>query len=597
MGKRPLGRLQVTGCRSQGPGAGDRGQFPILAACLAVLTLAIYWQTTGFEFTNFDDDYYVTDNTHVTDGLTMDGVVWAFTSRHASNWHPLTWISHMLDCRSGDLEPGRHHLTSILLHAANAILLFLVLERLTGFRWRSAFVAALFAVHPLHVESVAWVAERKDVLSTFFWLLTMLAYARYAGSGVGGQGPGAGRRNTPSIWRYLLVVLLFALGLMSKPMLVSLPVVLLLLDYWPLGRLQVTGYRLQKQGAGGRGPGARGRGPGAGGNSQFPIPNSQLAGRLLLEKVPLFALALASCVVTFVVQRITGSVFSIDVYPIGVRLANAVVACVAYLIKMVWPVGLACFYPHPGRGLPVWQTVASGAALAAVTVLAVSLARRRPYVLVGWMWYLVTLIPVIGFVQVGRQAMADRYTYVPLIGVFVALTWAIGDLVAGSRRRVAVATAAACAVLVALSAGSYLQVRYWRDSVALFSRAVSVTKDNGLAYYNLACALKASGDDEAARRHVRTALRLLPDDPRSRNSFGCDLLEQGMIDEAVGCFRQAIEGDPRFEEAYCNLGIAYARAGNTREAMRSLRKALDLNPRDEMARRNLRVVEERARGQ
>jgi Flp pilus assembly protein TadD len=496
----------------------------------------------------------------------------------------------MLDCSWGDLDPGRHHLTSILLHAANAVLLFLALQRLTGYRWRSAFVAGLFAVHPLHVESVAWVAERKDVLSTFFWLLTMLAYARYAESGVGGRG--TGRRSASSVMRYALVALFFALGLMSKPMLVSLPLVLLMLDWWPLHRLRIRHENTKA----GRSTKRSGDHTGHESDSKS-ISCFRPFRAFVIEKTPLFALALASCVVTFAVQRMTGSVFSTDVYPMGVRLANAVVAYVAYLVKMVWPAGLACFYPHPGPNLPVWQTVASGAALAAVTIVAVALARRKPYVFVGWMWYLVTLIPVIGLVQVGRQAMADRYTYVPLIGVFIIVAWAVGDLAAGSRRRLTVASAVACVVLAALSVSAFAQVGYWRDSVTLFGRAVSVTKDNGLANYNLGCALKAAGDDQAGRRYVRRALRLLPDDPRSSNSFGCDLLNQGMVAEAIGCFERAIEGDPRFEEAYCNLGIAYAQAGNTTEAIRSLRKALELNPRDEMARRNLRIVEERARGE
>ncbi|MGC8861145.1 MAG: tetratricopeptide repeat protein [Armatimonadota bacterium] len=516
-----------------------------IAVLLAGLTFAIYFQTMRFEFTNLDDNRYVTENPYVKAGLTLRGIAWAFTTPYAANWHPLTWLSHMLDCSLSGLNPGRHHLTNVLLHAANSILLFAVLLRLTGFRWRSAAVAALFAAHPLHVESVAWVAERKDVLSTLFWLFTMLAYAGYV------------RR--PDRARYVLVFLLYVLGLLSKPMLVSLPLVLLAVDYWPLGRIARRGaFR-----------------------------------SILIEKIPLLAAALASCVVTFWVQRASGAMRAMDVYPIGARLANAVVAYAAYIVKAIWPVGLACFYPHPGPNLPLWQTVASTVALGIVTAVAVCLRGRRPYILVGWMWYLVTLIPVIGLVQVGRQAMADRYTYVPLVGIFIIAAWAVGDFVVGSRRRTAVAVGALCAILTVLSVSAFVQTGYWRDSITLFSRAVRVTRNNGFAEYNLGCALLSNGDRESACYHVRRALRMLPWDPITRNGLGCDLVEQGLLTEAIECFQAAIRRNPAFVEAYLNLGVAYARTGNTAEAVRSFRKALQLDPGSTSARRALQTLEER----
>lgn len=519
-----------------------------ISLCLAALTLAIYGQTVRFDFTNLDDDYYVTQNERVKAGLTLSGVAWAFTTRHAANWHPLTWLSHMLDSTLSGLDPGRHHLTSVLLHAANAVLLFAALYRLTGSRWRSACVGALFAVHPLHVESVAWVAERKDVLSTFFWFLTMLAYAGYV--------------KNPNRVRYLSVFGFFVLGLLSKPMLVSLPMVLLMLDYWPLRRCTRPGaYRA-----------------------------------LVLEKIPLLVAALGSCAVTFWAQKSAGAMVGADVFPFGVRLANATVAYTEYLIKAAVPVGLACFYPHPGPNLPVWRTAASAAALVLITVAAVHLVRRKPYILVGWLWYVVTLIPVIGLVQVGRQAMADRYTYIPLTGVFVIAAWAAGGVAAGSRRRAMAAGGVACAVLAALSVSAFAQTLHWRDSVALFSRAVRVTRNNGLAEYNLGCALWAKGDQEAGRRHVRRALRLLPRDPRTRNGLGCDLVEQGMLAEAIECFRAAVRSRPGFVEAYCNLGIAYARAGETTEAVRVFQRALSLDPNCTAARRALQILQERCRG-
>jgi hypothetical protein len=376
----------------------------VICMALAAAVAAAYAPLWDAGFAGLDDHLYVSGNPHVQQGLTREGVAWALGSTKASNWHPLTWLSLMLDCQLFGAGAGSHHLVNVGFHVANSVLLFLVLRRMTGRRWPSALVVALFALHPLHVESVAWVAERKDVLSTLFWILTMGAYVRYA------------RR--PGVLRYLPVFAFLLLGLMAKPMLVTLPFVLLLLDYWPLGRLAraeagATGLAPSGEVAGGR---------------------RAKVWRLVLEKVPLLVLAAASCVVTFAVQRHGEAVMPLERLALPARMANAAVSCVAYLGKMVWPQGLTVLYPYPADR-PAWEVAAAAAFLLAVTAAAAALVRRRPYLAVGWFWYLGTLVPVIGLVQVGEQPMADRYTYVPLIGTFIMVAWAAGDLAGGGGGR------------------------------------------------------------------------------------------------------------------------------------------------------------------
>jgi hypothetical protein len=365
-----------------------------LSICLflTVASISTFWQVLYHEFVDYDDFQYVVENIHVRSGVTWEGIVWAFTATHMSNWHPLTWLSHMMDCQIYGMKAGMHHLTNLLIHVANTLLLFVILKRMTRALWRSAFVAALFALHPLHVESVAWIAERKDVLSTLFWVLTMLTYVRYV--------------ERPGLVRYVLVLLSFALGLMAKPMLVTLPFVLLLLDYWPLQRVRMGQSRA----------------------GDMPrINRSETIGdqkvvvfRLIWEKAPFFLLAAASGTVTFLAQQSGGSVRSLDLLPIQIRLANALVAYIAYIGKMIWPFKLAVFYPHAGMP-PAWHVVGAGLLLACVSVMVIRAAQRSPYAIAGWLWYLGTLVPVIGLVQVASLSMADRYTYVPLIGLFMSL--------------------------------------------------------------------------------------------------------------------------------------------------------------------------------
>ena len=569
--------------------------FLILTIALAALTFAAYSRVFDCQFLSIDDPIYVAKNPHVREGLTTRSISWAFTTTRSANWHPLTWVSHQLDYAIFGLKPWGHHLTALLLHTANVVLLFLALSAMTGALWRSAFVAALFAVHPVHVESVAWVAERKDVLSTLFWMLAMLAYARYAGAGGGGQGTGDRGRKSLSIGGYVLVALAFALGLMAKPMLVSLPIVLLMLDYWPLGRLQVAGCRLQ--------------GPG----TQHPTPNSQ---HLLLEKLPLFAVALVSCVVTFIVQQSGGAMRTTDQYSIGVRAANAVVCCVTYIGKMVWPARLSIFYPHPTDTLPVWLVISCAVALVAVTYAAIRAARSRPYVTVGWLWYLVTLVPVIGLVQVGRQAMADRYTYVPLIGLFIIVAWGIPDLLArvlrSARIRNAALGTAACMVIAACAVTTWCNLAYWKGPVEVFEHALQSTRGHYGVHYLLADAYFDTGKQDQAIRHLEQAIKANPRfapayvslgrirlgqgkpdravalyeealriDPRSssaHNNLGYVLLQRGRIDQAIEHFQQAVENDPRPAQAQYHLGVAYQRLGNLPEAMKHYKSAVRIDP-------------------
>ncbi len=531
---------------------GGSRQTILICAVLAIATPAVYWQVREFDFTNFDDVFYVSHNPHVTGGLRAEEVVWALTAHRCNNWHPLTWISHMVDCQIGELDPGVHHLHSLLLHVASVLLLFFVLERMTGHKWRSALVAAVFALHPMHVESVAWVAERKDVLSTFFWMLTMLAYCQFV------------RRRGPA--RYILLLLLYVLGLLSKPMLVSLPVILLILDFWPLRR-----------------------------------PMDGETGRsIVVEKLPLLALALASCIVTFIVQKTTGAVATLDAYSVGIRLANAVVGAVEYLIKTVWPVGLACYYPHPGTGIPVWQTLASAALLVVVTALVVRARRKRPYLLAGWLWYLITLIPVIGIVQVGKQATADRYTYVPMIGILIALVWALGDLLQRRIERSAavrvLVAIASLAVLLALSVVAYRQVGYWRNDVSIWTRALAVTTNNAVAHFNLGTTLATQGDEEGAMDHFRKAIQADPRKYEAYANLGAMHAMRGEDVEAERYLLASIKIKPNNRDPRRNLGMLLLQQGKLREAIPHLRVAVELRPDDYEAKEALDSAMEQTQG-
>jgi len=534
---------------------------------LIVITAAVYSRVTSFGFVNYDDGVYVTANDHVKAGLTPDGIRYALTFTQDANWIPLTWVSLMLD---GGADPAVYHRTNLILHILNALLLFAILNALTGLRWRSAAVAALFAIHPLHVESVAWVSERKDTLSTFFLMLTLASYIWYV--------------RKPETKRFILVAVVFALGLMSKSMLVTLPLVLLLLDFWPLER--VTGWTGDK-----KNPGRAWR-------------------RLITEKAPLLALAAAVSVATYLAQKHGGAVGTLDAYPIGVRLANAVVSYFAYLAKMVWPVNLASLYPHPGRSIPTWQVITAAIALAAVSAAAIRAARRRPYLTFGWLWYVITLIPVIGIVQVGEQAMADRYTYITLIGIFIIIVWTVAGLVPPSRARIPLLAALAAAAILPLSARAYNQTTYWSDNITFFTHAVAVTSHNRIASHNLLLAHKDRGDElskdsrlDDAIAHYRAALRIdyrMADiDPRTvaqiHNGLGLAYGMKGDLAPAREQFLAALRDDSRNVNALCNLTKMALDAGNITDAIRYSDQAHDIAPDNPSVQRAVQVVQAIAR--
>jgi Tfp pilus assembly protein PilF len=529
---------------------------------LITAVLLVYWQVGDHEFINYDDNAYITDNAQVQKGLTSKGIIWAFTTSHTGNWHPLTWISHMLDCELYGLNPEGHHLTNVLFHMANAILLFVVLRWMTGAIWRSGLVAALFALHPLHVESVAWVAERKDVLSTFFWMLTMLAYVHYV--------------NRPGGKRYLLVLVTFALGLMAKPMLVTLPFVLLLLDYWPLNRFKpqaVTGS-VENQPLGFR----------SSGDDKSPILKA------VMEKTPLFLMSLFSCVVTVMAQQEAGAISTLEIVPFKLRIANGLVSVVAYMGKMIWPQDLAVFYPHPASDLQIWKPVVAGLFLLILSTVALWVAQRCRYVLVGWLWYLGTLVPVIGLVQVGEQAMADRYTYVPLIGLFIVVVWGFADLVKGWRSRRWVVSVSAAVMVLALMAGSWLQVAHWKNSIKLFKHALDVTTNNYVAHYTLGNALALQGNLTGSVSHYNKALQIHPNFAEAHNNLGNALALQGNLTGAISHYNKALQINPDHAEAHRNLAVGLDRQGRHQEAIQHYAEVLRISPHDAQSHNNLGVA-------
>jgi tetratricopeptide (TPR) repeat protein len=481
---------------------------------LAAVTFAVYLPVRNYEFLHYDDDVYVTDNKEVQSGLSWHGIEWAFTTGHGANWHPLTWLSLMLDCQLFGVKSGPMHVVNVLFHIANSILLFVVLARMTKGVWQSAFIAGLFALHPLHVESVAWIAERKDVLSTLFWLLTMLAYVRYV--------------ERPSAGRYIAVPVLFAMGLMAKPMLVTLPFVLLLLDYWPLGRFSCPGFSVKV---------------------------------VLLEKLPLLILSIASSIVTFIVQQRGGAVIASNRLLINERVLNAIVSYPAYLGKMLWPIHLAVLYPHPVNRIPAAEGLICAVIIILITVLCVYYVRRHKYLFVGWLWYLGTLVPVIGIVQVGSQAMADRYTYVPLIGIFIIITFGVTELFKEKPFRKIILGILAGVSLSACAVITTQQLKYWKDSLALFEHTLNVI-NGSVMENNYANILIDKGRLGEATKYLSKAINLYPDSPDIRNNYGNALREAGRVDEAIEQFKIAIKINPDDEMAHYNLGLALTVKGD-----------------------------------
>ncbi len=522
----------------------------LIALLLALATLLVYLPVCHYGFVVYDDEDYVTENQVVQNGLTWAGVKWAFTTWHASNWHPLTWLSHMLDCGLFGLNPGAHHLVNVLFHAANVVLLFALLLRLTNSLWPGAFVAALFAWHPLHVESVAWISERKDVLSTFFGLLTLLAYVR-AVTGDKCQVIRTGEQNVSRVTChaspfYWLALIFFALGLMSKPMLVTLPFVMLLLDYWPLNRIAESGCLA-------------------------------IFKRLLVEKIPFFLLAAISCVVSFLAQRQGEAVVSLAKVSLRYRLENAPVAVGRYLLKMIWPADLAVFYPLPDK-IPAFAVTAAVAALILISAGAWRARRRSPYWLVGWLWFLGTLVPVAGLVQVGGAALADRYTYIPSIGLFLAVAFGLQDLACRFRfLKIPVAVVAGL-VLAGCLLLTENQLRYWHDTRALFAHAAAVTENNDIAHVNLGVELDQQGKWGEALAEYREAERLAPKRYQVHNNLGNLLANMGKTDEALAEYREAVRLNPELPLLHDGLGSVLAGLGRFGEAMNEFTNAARLDP-------------------
>src|SRR5215472_184454 len=532
---------------------------------LLVAVFAVYAQVGTHAFINFDDPIYVTENSQVLAGLTLNGVIWAFTTFHDSNWLPLTWLSHMLDVQLFGLHSGWHHLTNISLHALSTLLLFVALRRMTGARWPSAYVALIFAIHPLHVESVAWIAERKDVLSALFWMLTLLAYSNYLAR--------------PTRARYLLTLLIFILGLMSKPMLVTLPVVLILLDLWPLSR-----------------------------------------GLHIVEKVPFLVASLASSIVSYVAHLRGGAVATLEVIPLTSRIENALITYVVYILKTFWPTHLAIFYPYPLQSIVV-PAILSAIALAIITVLVVLVYKQRTYLAIGWSWYLVTLLPVIGIIQTGSQARADRYTYIPMIGLTIAFVWGTAELLKPWPRVKIVLAAAAAVVLITLTC---FQAATWRDDNSVYRHAIAAVPENYIAYYGLASALVTQGQtDDAviqlrdavrarpyyvparaelgqllasqghtkeALQELETAIRLRPDDPIAHYRLGSVLGSLGRANDAAAEFAETVRHQPNNPDAHYNLAIALAQQDHVPDAAREFAATLGLRPDDADAHFNLGIT-------
>jgi protein O-mannosyl-transferase len=523
-----------------------RGLLLWLSLGLIAATLLIYAQVWRYPFINFDDDDYVYANPVVTAGLTGNGVWWALTTNHQGNWHPLTWLSHMVDAQLYGMNAGGHHVTNVFLHIINSLMLFWLLHRMTQEPGRSAFVAMIFAIHPLHVESVAWVAERKDVLSMFFFMLTLCAYVAYV--------------RQPRLGMYALVFLFYAMGLMAKPMLVTLPFVLLLLDVWPLRRLTMEARAL---------------------------PWRRL-GQLIPEKIPLLVLTVASSVITYVVQQQGNAVSALDALPMKVRTANVLISYVEYMAKIFWPSRLAVLYPYSSARSVSWFV-----ALLLLLVLcfaAIAAARRYPYIPVGWFWFLGTLVPVIGLIQVGVQSMADRYTYLPLVGISMIVAWGVPDLLRPLRLHKPILAAASGVVIVSCMIVAWYQVQYWKSTLALWGRALEVTADNFTAHHAIASELGTLGKNAEAIAHLNEALRIKPNYPEAHYNIGLELVALNKWDEAGTHFSEAIRLDPSFASAHNNLANILVAQGRLTEAADEYSEALRLSPNYVDAHFNLAVV-------
>lgn len=513
-------------------------QYLIVAAILVLVTSAAYEPVRNCEFVDYDDDVYVTANSNVNKGLNWDSVRWAFTEPYIANWHSLTWLSHMVDCQIFGLEPQGHHLVSLLIHIANVLLLFFILAAMTRSIWPSAFVAVIFAIHPLHVESVAWIAERKDVLSTLFFLLTVAAYIRYT--------------SHPSIRRYILIVVFFILGILSKSMVITLPFVLLLLDYWPLNRLEFEPGRIKHSFA--------------------------KLKQLVIEKIPLFLLSAACGVITYLVQKSAGAMKPTDIVAPAARLSNAMVSYLRYIGKILYPHDLAALYPFPAGGMPLWQGVVAFLILILITAGVIYLARKRRYLATGWFWYVGTLMPVIGLVQIGAQSMADRYTYLPLIGFSIMFVWPIAEFVTRRKYLKVSAAVLAAVIIAAMILSTRTQIGYWKDSLTLFSHAVKVTQNNFIMHNNLGSVLQKHGQPEEALIEYEKAIEINKSYHRAILNKAKALRDMNKLEEAAVIFQQVADTAKNPYDPYFNLGLTYNKLGNYKIAIEYLQKALRIYP-------------------
>ncbi len=555
----------------------------LIGVALIAVTLTVYWPVQNFEFVDLDDDVYVTDNPHVQSGFTRESLIWSFTATISTQWQPLTWLSHMVDYELYGLNPRGHHFTNLLFHIANVVILFLVLSRMFSNLWLSGFIAMLFAIHPLRVESVAWVAERKDVLCAFFWILSIWAYLYYVEGG--------------GIKRYLTVLLFFVAGLTAKPMIVTFPFVLLLIDYWPLGRFQFRSAQgfanLQPR------------------KLESPKRSTSTNFHLLLEKVPFFILSILLGFLTLLAAKSTAALKTIESYPIGMRASNALISYINYIGKTIWPHPLACFYPYPDN-IPLWQAFGAGFLLLGISIFAIRSVRKHPYFLVGWLWYLLTLAPVIGLIQTGDQAMADRFTYVPQIGLFFIIVTGSSVLIARWRHHKAILFVSAGLLIAICSLATRFQIRHWQNSTRLFEHAIQVTSNNYLAHnnlgavladreryeeailhyvealrikpnyadahYNLGNALAKQGQVEEAIGHYKAALRIKPHDVEIRSKLGVLLAGQKRYPEAVALFEETLRINPEYADAHNNIGVVLSEQGHYQEAINQFREALRLKP-------------------
>lgn len=555
---------------------------------IGVGVFAVYGQTIHFQFIyGFDDDLYIAQNERVQEGLNLSNIKWAFTTFYAANWHPVTWLSHMTDAQLFGMDSGKHHLTSIIVHLLNAALLYWVFRYLTGSFWSSLLVALLFAVHPLHVESVAQIAQRKDLVSTFFGVATIGTFAIYA--------------KHSSYLYYVVAILLFLIGLMAKPMLVTIPVLLLLLDYWPLNRMSLK-YEY---------------------GSFRHVGAAKRFSALVFEKTPFFILSCIFCVITIHAQGEGGAIRSLEAFPLMTRLSNATISTAMYLLKLIRPVNLTYFYPYPTI-IPAWKLTISLITVLGITVFAFRNANRRPYIIIGWLWFLIALLPVIGIVQVGGQSMADRYAYLPGIGIYIIIAWILKDIQKKSKKYARYFCGGLSIWITILMTSTWIQVGFWKDSLTLFQHALQITDNNYVTHYNVGVMLYNNGKIEDARRHYSEAIRINPNYAKAHNNLGAILAETGRHEAAMGHYAKAIRLRPAFVDAYANMGaslaqqgknkraieyfqralevnpesaaiysnlaVAYYNSGNTNKAIESLKRAIQIEPQNEIARNNLRRI-------